>query len=306
MSGVCNQASYSEERSKWMFNTGQNSWFSCASSAGRTNDLGNTPHMCQGDPSSVRIGVQRGQAECLVAHSPCKIQMRDFVSLDYDFVLGGCDGIWAAPLWMTPDKWQWGPGSGEIDSTEMCPRNSMFLNFAGGGHQVRTGFALSAAYGHITVRKDSRGIVTIVACQSTEARANGNQCPAPRYSSCGECQNAGNSYGCWCNEAGGNIYGSGGCQNGGDCMWTLVSDIWNGVRGDDGYNACMTAVPGVVGARQPNLNSNCAFSVTNIRLRGGGPNGSMRWGPGSPASCGYLTTRPYATNTTETVTHATA
>jgi hypothetical protein len=110
----------------WPFNTDVKSWYSCASSAGKVNDLGTTPHMCAGDPASVRIGVSQGKAECLVASAPeCKIPMHDFVALDYDFTISKCDGIWAAPQWMTPHQWQWGAGSGEIDSLEFCmPRDS--------------------------------------------------------------------------------------------------------------------------------------------------------------------------------------
>jgi hypothetical protein len=62
--------------------------------------------------------------------------MHDFQSLDYDFDIDGCNGVWAAPLWMTPDTWQWDAGSGEIDSLEFCARDGVYMNFAGGGHQV--------------------------------------------------------------------------------------------------------------------------------------------------------------------------
>ena len=73
-------------------------------------------------------------------------------------------------------------------------------------------------------------------------------------------------------------------------MWTLVSDIWNGVSGDAGYAGCMTEVSAIGLAKgKPNLKSSCAFSVEKITVRGGGPNGSLKWGSGSPASCSALT-----------------
>lgn len=76
-------------------------------------------------------------------------------------------------------------------------------------------------------------------------------------------------------------------------MWSLVSDIWNGVDGDDGYYGCMTAVPDIdLPASTPNLDSNCAVSVENIVLRGGGPNGSLQWGQGSADICSVLTPSP--------------
>ena len=141
---------------------------------------------------------------------------------------------------MTPDTWQWGAGSGEIDSTEACPRDSLHLNFAGGGHQIGAGFSLDGSEGHVTVRKDDAGMVTIAACSRAEAAAGGGQCAAPQHASCDDCL-AQDGFACWCN-APDNIYGSGGCQNGGDCMWTLVSDVWNGVSGDEGYSGCMCVV----------------------------------------------------------------
>ena len=74
-------------------------------------------------------------------------------------------------------------------------------------------------------------------------------------------------------------------------MWTLVSDIWNGVSGDAGYAGCMTAVPSIgLEEGKPNLSSDCAFSVERIVLRGGGLNGTLQWGAGSPTSCAVLTT----------------
>ena len=256
--------------------------------------MGNTPVPCIDDPASVYIKVASGKAECLVATAfECKIPMHDFRSLDYDFAIQSCMGVWAAPLWMTPDKWQWGPGSGEIDSEEFCTRDSVHLNFAGGGHQVRLNssrFSIDGSEGHVTVRKDTDGIVTITACEKAEAASHGNQCIAPEYTDCSDCLSAGNDYGCWCNPASQNIYGSGGCRNGGDCLWTLVSDIWNGVSGDGGYSGCMTSVPSInLPAGKPNLNSSCETSIERIVLRGGGPGGKLQWGSGSPPSCDHLT-----------------
>jgi len=273
--------------STWPFTDLPGKSYSCASSNGGVNDLDSFPTSCKNDPSSVRIQLTPGKAECLVANSDCKIPMHDFVSLDYDFHISGCEGAWAAPLWMTPDVWQWGPGSGEVDSLEFCPRDGVHLNFAGGGHQVSSSFSINKSEGHVTVRKDEEGIMTIVACAAGKL-----QCDPPVYQDCSDCLKSANTYGCWCNAQTNppNIYGSGGCKNGGDCMWTLVSDIWNGVSGDAGYEGCMTAVPAIgLEKGKPNLKSSCAFSVEKITVRGGGPNGSLKWGAGSPASCSVLT-----------------
>ena len=292
---VCTPATAANQN-HWAFTTDKNHSFSCASSAGATNDLGSAPQQCANDPASVRIQVSHNKAECLVAKSSaCKIPMHDFISLDYDFHISNCNGIWAAPLWMTPDKWQWGPGSGEIDSEEFCSRDSIHLNFAGGGHQYKldpTLFSIDNSEGHITVRKDVAGVVTIVACTSDVAQANKGQCIMPVYSGCGDCMwGVNNTFGCWCNAGANNIYGSGGCSNGGDCMWTLVSDAWNGVSGDAGYAGCMTAVPALHLAKgKPYLNSTCMLSVEKILLRGAGQNESLQFGQGSPSYCSALTT----------------
>ena len=187
-----------------------------------------------------------------------------------------------------------GPGSGEIDSLEFCTRDAIHMNFAGGGHQVRVSdkkFSINNSSGHVTVRKDPAGIVTTSICTSGEAKQNRGQCKAPVYKDCNECLGSNQTFSCWCNPQSDNIYGSGGCKNGGDCLWTLVSDIWNGVRGDSGYDACMTSVPGVVDSGKPNLSGGCKISVEHVVVRGGGPNRSLRWGPGSNIEkCKILTT----------------
>merc|ERR1711957_124061 len=276
----------------WTWNNGVDNhcWLktACNPSPG-VNDLGTFPTQCQGDPTSVRIEITPGKAECLKAAVPqCKIPMRDFTSLDYKLSVGACDGVWAAPLWMTPDLWQWGGGSGEIDSVEFCPRNAAWMNFAGGGHQVPAagGLSIDGSQAHVTVRKDLAGIVTISSCSTVDAAANNGQCAAPTYSGCADCKAATQSFACWCNEQSTpkNIYGSGGCSGGGNCMWTLVSDLWNGLRGDGGYDACMSAADGVDHGK-PNMKSECAVSVEDVVLRGSGPNGALTFGPGSPQAC---------------------
>merc|ERR1711865_338542 len=275
--------------SSWLYNVAPKHHPSCSSSSGGVNDLGTFPTSCANDPTSVRLEITPGKAECLLATVPqCKIPMRNFSSLDYKLSIGQCDGIWAAPLWMTPDLWQFGGGSGEIDSVEFCPRNAVWNNFACGGHQVQAagGLSIDGSQGHVTVRKDHAGIVTIVTCTTDEADANNNQCQAPKYSDCADCKGETQPFACRCNEQSTppNIYGSGGCTQGGNCMWTLVSDLWNGLNGDAGYAACMSATGGV-GHGKPNMKSECAVSVENVVLRGDGPNGALPFGPGSPDSC---------------------
>lgn len=102
-----------------------------------------------------------------------------------------------------------------------------------------------------------------------------------------------NAYACLCNDQNasipGNIYASGGCQHGGDCIWSLVSDVVNGVDGDSGYHGCMTSVPGVVKKGQPNLNSTCSISVERVLIRGNETSGRMVFSSSSPPECDAFT-----------------
>jgi hypothetical protein len=284
----------------WPFNVGNTTHPSCQSQHGGVNDMGNVPEMCDDDLASVRISVSKGKAECMLAHAKeCKIPMHDFKSLNYDWTMSRCQGVWAAPLWMSPDTWQWGPGSGEIDGSEFCLRKKMQMNFAGGGHEVELDpYNIDEAWGHTTIRKDDAGIITVTTCKASEAEANGGECFKPKYKDCKDCEfgerGPDKEYACWCNEDPNqkqmNIYGSGGCAEGTSCEWTLLSDVWNGVGGDQSYHGCMGEVPSLgVDENEPNYNSHCEFSVENILVKGHGLNGALQWGKGSPNYCRHLT-----------------
>ena len=284
----------------WPFHVGNTTHPSCQSQNGGVNDMGNVPEMCDDDLASVRISVSKGKAECMLAHArECKIPMHDFKSLNYDWTMSRCRGVWAAPLWMSPDTWKWGPGSGEIDGSELCLRKKMQMNFAGGGHEVELDpYDINEAWGHTTIRKDDAGIITVTTCKASEAEANGGECFKPKYKDCKDCEfgerGPDKEYACWCNEDPNqkqmNIYGSGGCAEGANCEWTLLSDVWNGVGGDQSYHGCMGEVPSLgVDENEPNYNSHCEFSVENILVKGHGLNGALQWGKGSPNYCRHLT-----------------
>merc|ERR1712079_101698 len=55
-----------------------------------------------------------------------------------------------------------------------------------------------------------------------------------------------------------NVYAAHGCAAG-NCMYRMVSDIWNGLSGDGGYGYCSH------GRSHPS--SGCKTSVTNIRFK---------------------------------------
>jgi len=215
---------------------------SCSSPA-----VENVAQMCTGYPTSVVIRGN-GQPQCLSAQMPdCKFNMFDIDQLDFDTNMVGCRGTWAAPLWMTPNYWAGGGDSGEIDMLENCPTDQLWSNFAGGSQQVAWSFADTDSFsGHTTMtlwkQVDGNGVMSIhvKTCKSSEV--------------------VGGS----CSEVGGvaylqDIYGKNGCSNGVDCIYTLVSDTWNGLARDSGFQGCAGG--------KPHYSSGCSVSVSNIRFK---------------------------------------
>jgi len=182
--------------------------------------------------------------------------MHDLDQLDFDVNMVGCKGTWAAPLWMTPDSWgSDGPSSGEIDMMENCPKDQVRSNFAGdsadnqqvswtdGSHDaVGTGDDFKS---HTTLRKqaDGDGVMSIFVrtCRQTEVGSDGS-CPNDE----GQAHQR-------------DIYAKHGCSQG-DCMYHMVSDLWNGNSGDEGWVGCTGS--------STNIGSQCKFSVTNIKTKG--------------------------------------
>jgi len=275
--GVCKQAEH-DDNDQWAFDVFGGAMASCTSSAGGNNDLGTTPHMCDGDYASIRIETTTGLAECLSAFSECTINMYAFESIDYDLWMEGCNGFWATPLWMNPTTWRGVGSSGEVDTVELCLRDSVHSNFADGGHQIQIPADANSMAGHVTTRKDKDGIITVKVCTLAEAASNGGQCLPLVYSSCNQCMQA-EDYACYCN-----IYGSDGCAPGTGCTWDLFSDIWNGIDGNGGYKACMSAASGVVQEGQPNWNGHCMFSAEHVTVRGT----DDVFVHGSPGKCKHL------------------
>lgn len=206
----------------------------------------NPAKMCANDPTSVVIeGTGRPQCASSWMHD-CKFNMRDLTQLDVDVSMLDCGGTWAAPLWMTPDYWAGGPAAGEIDMLENCPAESLYSNFAGGGTQKRWRIANpNGFHGHMTLWKvtEAHGAISIrvKTCTHKEAREFGGSC---HMNSTAHLKD---------------IYYQNGCKDG-NCMYTMVSDIWNGWAGDDGYNDCASG--------EPKWGNECRFSVSNIRMQG--------------------------------------
>lgn len=210
----------------------------------------NNAQMCSGDPTSVVI-QSNGQPQCLAAKMPdCRFNLRTIQQLDFDVNMIGCGGTWAAPLWMSPDYWAGDGDSGEIDMLENCPVDAVWNNFAGvdasRGTQVRVKIADPNSFqGHTTMwnqADEGSGIISthVKTCDPSEVQDG----------SCPETGDVAYYH---------DIFGANGCSNGANCMYTMISDIWNGVAGDPGFQGCTG------GHTHPS--SGCHVSVTNIRFK---------------------------------------
>lgn len=231
--GLCPGSYATSPESDWLWDRGTEFYPSCTS-PGVTNNA----QQCHGDPTSV-IFRANGNPECLATQmSQCKFNMYNLQQLDFDISLENCLGTWAAPLWLTPDYWAGGGLSGEIDMVEICPTSLLRSNFAGVyspyGTEVAWNYDANSFAGHVTMVIDN-GRVSVNMCTNVG----------------GECQ----TYGGATYE---NIFASNACS-GHDCVYTFISDIWNGISGDGGYWGCAGGhtTPG----------SQCAYSIRNIRTK---------------------------------------
>jgi len=231
---LCGGSAVVSPDSEWVWSTYAVPSPSCTSPA-----VVNNAQMCEGDLTSVVL-QGNGQAQCLAATmSECKFDMHSFEKLNFDINMIGCGGTWAAPLWMTPDYWNGGGASGEIDMLENCPSDSLHSNFAGGGTPKTWTFADPNSFsGHVTVWKKSTGDIYVSVCSSSDLTSEG-QC---HISGAATYQN---------------IYNSNGCKNG-DCTFKFVSDIWNGYDGDGGWSYCASG--------SVHTSSGCKTSITNMKI----------------------------------------
>lgn len=217
----------------WVWTTGAAPSPSCTSPP-----VENNAQMCNGDPTSIVLQATQGTPQCLAAKMPdCTFNMHDLYQMDFDLTMNDCKGTWAAPLWVSPHHWEGGGASGEIDMVENCPSDRVASNFAGGGNPVKWDVDPNYFSGHVTLW--NTGDIKMKLCNDNEVQGDGS------------CPGGGEAYYP-------NIYGSNGCTKG-DCVFTFISDIWNGNSGDSGYQGCAHG--------HPHLDAACGFSIRNIRLQ---------------------------------------
>lgn len=169
--------------------------------------------------------------------------MYKFEQLDADIDMENCKGTWTAPIWMSPRHWAGGGASGEVDMLEQCPNDKICSNFAGGGSARCWSFDPDNFHGHMTMRKHTNGDVLVSVCTGSGPCSESG---AAKYN---------------------NIYGSNGCASwlSSDlkCMYTMISDIWLGTSGDQGYHYCSRGTY--------KRDSKCGFSITNIKIKSAQP-----------------------------------
>lgn len=236
---ICNGKAVVSPDAEWIWSTTATPSPSCSYPS-----VVNNARACEGDPTSIVLEAS-GNSECLASKmEACPFSMYDLDQLDFDVQMINCKGTWAAPLWMSPNHWEGGGDSGEIDMLENCPVDLVRSNFAAGGDQVAWTSNGDNFFAHLTMWKqlDADGVnsIHVKACDPAELKGDGT-----------------------CDEDGAaylrDIYGKYGCSKG-DCVYHMISDLWNGQDGDGGWIGCT--------GRTTNYGSECKFSITNIRTKG--------------------------------------
>lgn len=236
ITGLCGGNDVVSGSYDWVWTPATSNSYSCTSPSVDSSK----PKMCDNDPTSIVLQVTDAP-ECLVAYaSDCEMSAYDITRIEADIDMVDCYGTWAAPLWLTPDYWNGGGSSGEIDMIEMCPETEVCANFAGGGSPLcYSNIDPDAWHGHMTFVKSSSGDVIVMLCDGED--------------SCTGVDTA--TYSNW--------YDTNACTNGQDCMFKMVSDIWIGTSGDDGYTYCSKGTY--------DASSTCATSVRNIKVTSSTP-----------------------------------
>lgn len=184
----------------------------------------------------------------------CSLDLRTISKIEFDIDIKGCGDVWAGPFWLTPSAW-YGPGgeSGEIDLIEACPVGKVNNNFAGcDGLQ-------------------GQGI-----CHESTI-ASGGGLGGPKHivmtlADSGELSKGGDLDIQVCDLGGSNCKQGGYFKNflstakstnrrpvGSTLRYYLISDIWNGLSGDGGWDGC--------NARNSPA-TQCQYVVLNIQVHG--------------------------------------
>jgi hypothetical protein len=170
--------------------------------------------------------------------------MDDVAQISFETSMSNCKSVWAANLWTTPNPWlQNQHSSGEIDFVENC------------AHSLNISFGETSQYYAQWPGKNADNLtrqrVTITFDQAKD-EVTTQMCSIDDPS---QCVSAMTRKGYFADSAH-NWRGRG--RN-----FSLVSDLWDGTNGNEGYWGCQ-------GKTDPN--SQCSYQVSNIRFTPRDPN----------------------------------
>jgi len=200
---------------------------------------------CAGDPTSITLnmGVVAEKQGCYAYTTEDKKEwtMNEVSEISFDAEWEDCEGVWTAPLWLTPKTWVAPQGlSGEIDLIETCKSHAQETV---GTSIICTDHpdpqCLDSQWGEAASSNgpqrfrgkiDGEGTWTMDKCS-----LDGTKCELvsryPRY-----------------------LTTATGPEK--DMKFHFVSDLWNGGAGDSGWAACGTL----------NKNTKCRYTIANIKV----------------------------------------
>lgn len=194
------------------------------------------------DPTSIVLDATTGKTVggigCYLTNmSDCKFNLHDIKQIEFDITVSNCEDTWFS-FWASPVNYgNDNTVSGEIDFIEACPINGVYSNWAGASDNIASPTQLSSNTSNFTaalkITISPNGLVEVY--KDTVKTSS-------KYS---------------------NIFNSHGCtqyNSSDNCVFMFKADIWNGTKGDSGYDYCMQ------NRRGSPINSKCKFAITNLRL----------------------------------------
>jgi hypothetical protein len=195
------------------------------------------------DPTALNtdLGKTGGKRHCFKYGAPsCTFDVNQVQKLEFDLSMQNCADVWTSPLWMVPPAW--GPTqakSGEIDFVEACSGNiNVSFGSNPGEYSPWPVPDKNNIKGRIQLLFDKHAdIITSQICDEM-----GQNCKSGHV-----------RHGYFADI----LHGS----NPSGKSMTLISDIWNGYKGDGGFDGC------AAGLNEDQRNkSTCNYTVSNIKF----------------------------------------
>lgn len=180
----------------------------------------------------------------------CEFKQKDLRAMQANLQSSGCDGLWAAPLWMVGRSWALPQSAtGEIDFFERgcVPGAGYILSFGAEDKNI-----LKDAWGEQGKAEAATALTAYMTFDPTADNIDVYLCPlnsnpiqvGPAAAGCTKTRTHANYY-----------HDTAHQTNNGEEYMALVSDVWN-------------ACPKLNCGKKPNITSSeCNFSVTDIKLQ---------------------------------------